>query len=82
MLDNTAAPFICKPFSHGASIVVITTKFIGGQGSAIGGVIIDGGNFQWESFKEQQPALILLILVIMACLVMKLQTIETYCLHT
>ncbi|MBV69635.1 MAG: O-acetylhomoserine aminocarboxypropyltransferase [Pelagibacterales bacterium] len=58
ILDNTAAPFICKPFSHGASIVVhSTTKFIGGQGSAIGGVIIDGGNFQWESFKEQQPAL-------------------------
>ena len=58
ILDNTAAPYICKPFSHGASIVIhSTTKFIGGQGSAIGGVIIDGGNFQWESFKEQQPAL-------------------------
>ena len=58
IIDNTAAPFICKPFSHGASILVhSTTKFIGGQGSAIGGVIIDGGNFQWESFKEQQPAL-------------------------
>ena len=58
ILDNTAAPYICKPFSHGASIIIhSTTKFIGGQGSAIGGVIIDGGNFQWESFKEQQPAL-------------------------
>ena len=58
IIDNTAAPFICKPFSHGASIIVhSTTKFIGGQGSAIGGVIIDGGNFQWESFKDQQPAL-------------------------
>ena len=58
ILDNTAAPYICKPFSHGASIIVhSTTKFIGGQGSAIGGVIIDGGNFQWESFKKQQPAL-------------------------
>ena len=58
ILDNTAAPYICKPFAHGASIVIhSTTKFIGGQGSAIGGVIIDGGNFQWESFKEQQPAL-------------------------
>ncbi len=58
ILDNTAAPYICKPFSHGASIIVhSTTKFIGGQGSAIGGVIIDGGNFKWESFKKQQPAL-------------------------
>ena len=58
ILDNTAAPYICKPFSHGASIIIhSTTKFIGGQGSAIGGVIIDGGNFKWESFKQQQPAL-------------------------
>ena len=32
-------------------------KFIGGQGSAIGGIIIDGGNFKWESFKSQQPSL-------------------------
>ena len=74
ILDNTAAPYICKPFSHGASIVIhSTTKFIGGQGSAIGGVIIDGGNFQWESFKEQQPALnSLLILVIMELFGLKL----------
>ncbi len=58
IIDNTAAPYICKPFSHGASIVIhSTTKFIGGQGSAIGGVIIDGGNFHWENFKTQQPAL-------------------------
>ena len=58
ILDNTAAPYICKPFSHGASVIVhSTTKFIGGQGSAIGGVIIDSGNFQWEDFKEQQPAI-------------------------
>ena len=58
ILDNTAAPYICKPFAHGASIVIhSTTKFIGGQGSAIGGIIIDGGNFKWESFKSQQPSL-------------------------
>ena len=50
-----------------ALLIVIhsTTKFVGGQGSAIGGVIIDGGNFNWENFKDQQPALILLILAIM-----------------
>ncbi len=58
ILDNTAAAFICKPFAHGASIVVhSTTKYIGGQGSAIGGVIIDGGNFKWEAYKKQQPAI-------------------------
>ena len=58
IVDNTAAPYICKPFAHGASIVIhSTTKFIGGQGSAIGGIIVDGGNFQWEGFKTQQPAL-------------------------
>ena len=58
IVDNTAAPFICKPFNHGASIVIhSTTKFVGGQGSAIGGIIIDGGNLNWENFKDQQPAL-------------------------
>ena len=58
ILDNTAAPYICKPFNFGASIIIhSTTKYIGGQGNSIGGVIIDGGNFKWQDFKEQQPAL-------------------------
>jgi len=58
ILDNTAAPYICKPFKHGASIIIhSTTKYIGGQGSAIGGIIVDGGNFNWDEFKSQQPAL-------------------------
>ena len=58
ILDNTAAPYICKPFQFGASIIVhSTTKYIGGQGSAIGGIIVDGGKFNWEEFKKQQPAL-------------------------
>ncbi len=58
IIDNTAAPYICKPFNHGASIVVhSTTKYIGGQGSAVGGIIIDGGSFKWEDYKEQQPSL-------------------------
>ena len=58
ILDNTAAPYICKPFQFGASVIIhSTTKYIGGQGSAIGGVIIDSGKFDWEKFKEQQPAL-------------------------
>ncbi len=58
ILDNTAAPYICKPFQFGASIIIhSTTKYIGGQGSAIGGIIVDSGKFDWENFKEQQPTL-------------------------
>ncbi len=58
IIDNTAAPYICKPFQHGATIVIhSTTKYIGGQGSAIGGIIIDSGAFEWEKFKAQQPSL-------------------------
>ena len=58
ILDNTAAPYICKPLTFGASIIIhSTTKYIGGQGSAIGGIIIDGGHFNWGAYKKQQPAL-------------------------
>ena len=59
IVDNTAAPIICKPIEHGAAIVIhSTTKFIGGHGTSIGGIIIDSGNFDWESAgKERQPAL-------------------------
>ncbi len=58
IIDNTAAPFICRPINHGASIVIhSTTKYIGGQGNSIGGIIIDSGKFKWENFKSQQPAL-------------------------
>lgn len=58
IVDNTAAPLLCKPLAHGAAIVVYsTTKYIGGHGTSIGGVIIDGGNFPWESFKARQPYL-------------------------
>ncbi len=50
IVDNTAAPYISKPISHGANIVVYsTTKYIGGHGLSIGGLIIDGGNFDWEA---------------------------------
>jgi len=49
IMDNTAAPIICNPISHGASIVVYsTTKYIGGHGVSIGGMIVDSGNFDWE----------------------------------
>ncbi len=49
MIDNTfATPYLCRPFEWGANIVThSTTKFLGGHGQAIGGVIVDGGNFDW-----------------------------------
>ena len=51
VIDNTfATPYLCRPFEWGANIVLhSTTKFIGGHGTSIGGVIIDGGNFDWTS---------------------------------
>ncbi|MBO39687.1 MAG: O-acetylhomoserine aminocarboxypropyltransferase [Rhodospirillaceae bacterium] len=58
IIDNTAAPILCRPFDHGAAIVLhSTTKFIGGHGTSIGGVIIDGGNFDWEAHPERFPML-------------------------
>jgi O-acetylhomoserine (thiol)-lyase len=58
IMDNTAAPLLCRPFDHGAAIVVYSsTKYLGGHGASIGGLIIDGGNFPWEDFAERQPAL-------------------------
>jgi O-acetylhomoserine (thiol)-lyase len=49
IVDNTAAPLLARPLDHGAAIVVYsTTKYIGGHGTSIGGMIIDGGNFDWE----------------------------------
>ena len=51
MIDNTfATPYLCRPVEWGAHIVVhSTTKFMGGHGTTIGGVIVDGGNFDWTS---------------------------------
>ncbi len=58
IVDNTAAPLIAKPFEHGAAVVIYsTTKFIGGHGTSIGGIIVDGGNFDWSAHAERQPAL-------------------------
>lgn len=53
MIDNTfATPFLCKPIEHGADIVVHSaTKFIGGHGTSIGGVIIESGLFPWDNGK-------------------------------
>ena len=50
IIDNTFAPIICKPFKYGVDIVVhSTTKWIGGHGTSIGGVIVDSGKFNWSS---------------------------------
>jgi O-acetylhomoserine (thiol)-lyase len=58
IVDNTAAPVICRPLEHGAHIVVYsTTKYIGGHGTSIGGMIIDGGTFDWEKHAERFPML-------------------------
>lgn len=58
ILDNTAAPLTAKPLKHGAAVVVYsTTKYIGGHGTAIGGAIIDGGNFDWEAHAARFPLL-------------------------
>ncbi len=58
IMDNTCAPMICRPFDYGAAIVVhSTTKYIGGHGTSIGGIIVDGGNFDWAAHPERFPAL-------------------------
>lgn len=58
IIDNTAAPLLIRPFDHGAAVVVHSlTKYIGGHGSSIGGIIVDGGNFDWDAHPARQPAL-------------------------
>jgi O-acetylhomoserine (thiol)-lyase len=58
IMDNTAAPIICKPLALGAAIVMhSTTKWIGGHGTSIGGIVVDGGNFDWEAHADRFPTL-------------------------
>ncbi len=58
IMDNTAAPLLARPFDHGAAIVVYSaTKYLGGHGNSIGGLIIDGGYFDWAAYPERQPLL-------------------------
>ncbi|HBR67284.1 MAG TPA: bifunctional O-acetylhomoserine aminocarboxypropyltransferase/cysteine synthase, partial [Opitutae bacterium] len=51
IIDNTvASPMICRPLEHGANVVIHSlTKYIGGHGTSIGGIVVDGGNFDWGS---------------------------------
>lgn len=53
VVDNTiATPYLCRPIEYGANIVIhSTTKYIDGQGTCVGGVVVDGGNFNWDNGK-------------------------------
>ncbi len=55
IVDNTVpSPYLCRPIEHGADIVVHSlTKYLGGHGNSIGGVIVDSGNFPWADHKEK-----------------------------
>ena len=55
IVDNTVAtPYLCRPFEHGADIVVHSlTKYMGGHGTTLGGVIVDSGKFPWAEHKDR-----------------------------
>jgi O-acetylhomoserine (thiol)-lyase len=58
IMDNTAAPLLCRPFDHGAAIIVYSaTKYLGGHGTSIGGLLVDSGTFDWAAHAERQPLL-------------------------
>ena len=59
IIDNTfGTPYLIRPIEHGADIVVESaTKFIGGHGTTIGGVIVDGGTFDWAAHADKYPQL-------------------------
>ncbi|MGH3704223.1 MAG: bifunctional o-acetylhomoserine/o-acetylserine sulfhydrylase [Agromyces sp.] len=59
IVDNTiATPYLIRPFEHGADIIIHSaTKFLGGHGTTIGGVIVDGGKFEWSKNVEKFPGL-------------------------
>ena len=58
IVDNTFAPLLIRPIEHGADIVVHSaTKFIGGHGSSLGGVIVDSGKFDWKKNADRYPSL-------------------------
>jgi O-acetylhomoserine (thiol)-lyase len=59
IVDNTVpSPYLCRPFEHGADIVVHSlTKYLGGHGTSIGGAIVDSGKFPWAQHKARFPRL-------------------------
>ena len=59
IVDNTfGTPYLIRPIEHGADVVVHSaTKFIGGHGTSLGGVIVDGGTFDWKAYPDKYPSL-------------------------
>ena len=58
IVDNTLAPILIRPIEHGVDVVVHSaTKFIGGHGSSLGGVIVDSGKFDWKAYPDKYPTL-------------------------
>jgi O-acetylhomoserine (thiol)-lyase len=59
IVDNTVpTPYLCRPFEHGATVVVHSlTKYLGGHGTSLGGAIVDSGNFQWSAHADKFPRL-------------------------
>lgn len=58
IVDNTAAPILCRPLALGAAVVMYSaTKYLGGHGTSIGGLVVDGGNFDWEAHADRFPLL-------------------------
>ncbi|WP_415721643.1 O-acetylhomoserine aminocarboxypropyltransferase/cysteine synthase family protein [Photobacterium ganghwense] len=59
IVDNTVAtPALCKPIQFGADIVVHSlTKYVGGHGTSLGGMIVDGGSFPWQKYKDRFPVM-------------------------
>lgn len=58
IVDNTFAPLLIRPLEHGADVVVHSaTKFIGGHGSSLGGIIVDGGTFDFKANADRYPTL-------------------------
>lgn len=57
MVDNTvASPYLCRPFEHGAHVVIHSlTKYLGGHGNSIGGIIVDSGKFPWKQHADRYP---------------------------
>ncbi|EMH9470238.1 bifunctional O-acetylhomoserine aminocarboxypropyltransferase/cysteine synthase [Proteus mirabilis] len=55
IIDNTVAtPYLCRPFEHGADIIIHSlTKYIGGHGNSIGGIVVDSGKFPWAEHKDR-----------------------------
>ncbi|MBI6402329.1 bifunctional O-acetylhomoserine aminocarboxypropyltransferase/cysteine synthase [Proteus mirabilis] len=55
IVDNTVAtPYLCRPFEHGADIIIHSlTKYIGGHGNSIGGIVVDSGKFPWAEHKDR-----------------------------